>query len=73
MNTTTTADYVYQRKDGGTTLCYGKVRPESNFEVTCDNEWNDGIFNSDSFRTWKQACEYLEKYYDRQIEQLVAC
>lgn len=65
--------YTYQRKDGGTTECYGEITPESNFEIACDNEADDSIFTSESFKDWPSACEYLEKFYDRKIEQVTAC
>lgn len=70
------ATYVYNRKDGGITLCYGKIYEDSNFSVVCENEYLDGIWAGDvgfTPKTWSQVCEYLEKYYDSQIEQLESC
>jgi len=71
-----TADYIYKRKDGGTTACYGKIYEDSNFEVCCEDEYLDGIWAGDvgfTPKTWPQVCEYLEKYYDGQIVQLQTC
>ncbi len=69
-----TKDYIYTRKDGGTTYCYGEIREDSNFAIACDNEYRDGIWtDNDNFTTWKQVCEYLESHYDRKIEQLETC
>ena len=70
------ADYTYNRKDGGTTSCYGKVEEDSNCVVVCDDENNDGIWAGEfgfEPKTWPQVCEYLEKYYDSKIEQLETC
>ena len=74
--TMTGADYVYNRKDGGQTYCYGSIEDDSNFEVVCEDEYNDGIWAGEvgfEPKTWPQVCEYLEKYYDAKIEQLEAC
>jgi hypothetical protein len=70
---TTTANYTYHRKDGGTTLCYGKVLEDSNFSLACDDEYNDGIVaDYEGPATWRAVCAYLEKNYDTQIEQIEA-
>lgn len=37
------ANYIYKRKDGGTTDCYGYVEETSNFSLVCENEYNDSI------------------------------
>lgn len=71
-----TADYVYPRLDGGTTLCYGVVEENSNFSVVCSDEDMDGIWAGDiDFipTDWKSVCQYLEQYYDTKIEQLETC
>lgn len=68
-------DYIYKRKDGGTTYCYGTVEETSNFAITCDNEFNDGIYTDNDFEkrnTWRRVCQYLEENYDSQIEELTA-
>jgi uncharacterized protein YbdZ (MbtH family) len=71
-----TADYVYPRLDGGTTLCYGVVEEDSNFSVVCSDEDMDGIWAGDiDFvpTDWKSVCQYLEQYYYDQIEELESC
>lgn len=71
-----TADYVYTRKDGGTTHCYGKIEEDSNFEITCDNEYKDGIaadVDATVLNTWRKVCKYLEANYDSKIEELSTC
>jgi len=70
--------YVYKRKDGGETWCYGTIKWDSNFEVVCQNEYNDGVWTGDlEFdpvkEGWEGVCKYLEEYYDPQIEQLQTC
>lgn len=67
------ANFTYQRKDGGTTLCYGTVQEDSNFDIVCANEFNDGVWtDNENFTTWRQVCVYLEKNYNARIEQLEA-
>lgn len=69
-------DYIYKRKDGGTTYCYGKVEETSNFSIVCDNEYKDGIFTDndpEKNNTWRKVCMYLEANYDSQIEEITSC
>ena len=66
-------DYIYKRKDGGTTHCYGKVAEGANFYVVCANEFADGWWaDNEVCTTWKQVCVYLEKNYNAHIEQIEA-
>lgn len=68
--------YTYQRKDGGTTDCYGSLTKDSNIEITCENEFNDGTWTDAqamrSIWNWEQLCKYLEANYNDKIEELVA-
>ena len=69
------ADYVYKRKDGGTTLCYGECRWDSNFDIVCEDGLLDGIWacnDSDVNDTWHKVCAHLEEHYNDKIEQLEA-
>lgn len=71
----TITKYTYQRKDGGTTDCFGELRKDSNFAIACDDEYKDGIaadVDMTHIWNWKQVCEYLEANYDTQIEQIEA-
>ena len=73
---TTSADYVYKRKNGGTTHCYGTLEEDSNFVIACDNENLDGVWadrDPKKQRSWKDICEHLEEIYDENIEQLETC
>ncbi len=73
---TTSADYVYKRKNGGTTHCYGTIEEDSNFHIACDNENLDGVWadrDPEKQRSWKDICEHLEEIYDENIEQLETC
>lgn len=71
------ADYIYKRKDGGTTECYGSVEEDSNFEIITRNEYDDGIVDDyDGRPTWFAVCKYFEAYAiktDTIIEEIVAC
>ncbi len=68
--------YVYTRKDGGETWCYGHMRLDSNYAVCCEDEELDGIWAGDidfNPTNWREVCEYLEEHYDSQIVQLETC
>lgn len=65
------ANYIYKRKDGGTTDCYGYVEETSNFSLVCDNEYNDGIVSDyEGASNWESVCKYLETRYNGQIEEI---
>lgn len=82
-------EYIYTRKDGGNTTCYGLVEEDSNFEVVCEDEALDGIYadgldfipEGPAISTgaweepfaWWHICRYLEENYDAQIIQLESC
>ena len=51
------ANYIYKRKDGGTTDCYGYVEETSNFSLVCENEYNDGIVADEMVTDTNQASE----------------
>ena len=51
------ANYIYKRKDGGTTHCYGYVEETSNFSLVCENEYNDGIVADEMVTDTNQASE----------------
>lgn len=64
-------DYTYKRKDGGTTLCYGTIVENSNFDLVCEDEYNDGCWcENPGLTTWLQLCKFLEANYDNKIEQI---
>ena len=63
---------VDQRKDGGTTDCYGDLREDSNIQITCENENYDNIWTDNEFKTWRQVCKFLENNYNPHIEELTA-
>jgi len=69
---TTTKAYIYNRKDGGTTFCYGKLLRDSNLYVTCDDEYYDGIVDDNEHTTWHAVCAHLETFYNTQIEEISA-
>lgn len=65
-----TADYVYKRKDGGETWCYGTDFDCANYAVVCDDESYDGIADDIVATTWHQVCKHLEDNYHPQVEQV---
>ena len=72
----TTADYKYNKKDGGTIFCYGDIEWDSNFSVVCDNEEYDGItadIDVEVHNTWKKVCDYLVVNYRKDVEQIETC
>lgn len=65
-------DYIYTRGDGGTTTCYGKILTDSNFQIACENEFNDGVWTDNTISlSWDRICLYLETHWDRKIEEIV--
>jgi hypothetical protein len=47
--------------------CYGELKDDSNFVVTCDDEdddfvWLEGNTDTDtSFKTWQEAADFFEE------------
>lgn len=67
-------DYIYKRKDGDTTYCYGKIEEDSNFSIVCEDEFADGVWtDNEKFTTWRQVCKFLENNYNTKIEQISTC
>lgn len=67
-------DYIYKRKDGGTTHCFGQVREDSNFSLVCDDEYLDGIVaDYEGAANWESVCKYLETRYNDKIEEITSC
>lgn len=64
--------YTYKRADGGTTDCYGKLRPDSNIQVTCENEMYDFMYTTNSCKTWEALCRHLEANHNNKVEELTA-
>lgn len=67
---TMAADYVYKRKDGGVTECYGTDHNCANYAVVCDDEMYDGIADDIEATTWHQVCKHLEDNYYGAVEQV---
>ena len=68
--------FVFNRKDGGRTLCFGKIEEDSNFEVICDNEAFDGIaadIDCTELNTWTKVCKHLEANYNPKVEEITTC
>jgi hypothetical protein len=66
------------RPDGGICDCYGEIEENSNFEVVCYDEENDGIWatgnhdTNEPFKDWEEAVKWLCENLDSRIEQLTA-
>jgi hypothetical protein len=69
--------YIYKKKiDDDTIDCYGTIECDSNFVITCIDEYDDGIvadIDTDELNTWKKVCEYLENNYDGDIVEITTC
>lgn len=69
----TVQKYTYQRKDGGTTDCFGKIAEDSNFDVVCEDEAFDSVYtDNENLTTWRQICMFLEANYNSKIEEITA-
>ncbi len=69
--------YVYKRKDGGTTDCYGKLEEDSCLSVACSFEESHKdrditFIDTIKFNTWQKVCELLEKNLSSKIEEITA-
>ena len=71
--------YIYKRKDGDTTFCYGELNEGDNIEITLDADVDgiDGVaadidVMDPKTNTWKKICEYLENNYSSKISELSA-
>ena len=69
-------DYIYKRKDGGTTYCYGDIEEDSNFHLACDDEEYDTVactIDTNEYNTWRKVCKHLDENYRHDIEQIETC
>tara|TARA_R110001592_G_scaffold162306_2_gene395457 strand:+ start:25 stop:246 length:222 start_codon:yes stop_codon:yes gene_type:complete len=69
----TTADYIHNRKDGGTTHCYGDIVWDSSFFIACENENDDGFvedLDGSECDTWEKVCVWLEDNDLNKVEQV---
>lgn len=68
------ADYIYTRKDGGTTHCYGTVKEDSNFSLVFNDEYKDCIITDyEGPRTWHSVCKAIEEGGRTDCEQIEEC
>jgi hypothetical protein len=58
--------------------CYGELQDNSNFQVCCEDEYEDGIWadgnpgSADwSFSSWQEVVETLSQYFEN-IEEITA-
>ena len=68
--------YTYYNSDGSEIWCYGDIKWNSNFVITCDDEDGDGIaadIESEVYDTWDKVCEYLNENYPYKVEQIETC
>ena len=68
--------YIYKRPNGGKTFCYGDIKEDSNFAITCADEDYDGIsadIDTSELNSWHKVCDYLYNNYHKQVEEVVAC
>lgn len=54
------ADFSYLSKAGNVVECYGEVEDNSNFEVICEDEWNDWVCLDCGADDWAAAVRYIE-------------
>lgn len=64
---------------GKETICYGELNDCSNFDVVCENQFDDDIWCNglDAFTeanlTWDNVVLYLQKYFDSDILEISSC
>lgn len=62
---------------GVETECYGELESNSNFEVVCENEEDDGIWcegnpSGGSFETWEDVVMTLQPHFSSNIVEISA-
>lgn len=62
---------------GVETECYGELESNSNFEVVCENEDDDGIWcegnpRGGSFETWEDVVMTLQPHFSSNIVEISA-
>lgn len=69
-----------QIEDGPLINCYGEVRPNSNFYITFDDEYQDGFYcdgnparDDLSFANWTEVAKYLYTNYRTDIVEISTC
>lgn len=68
--------FTYKKSNNETIDCYGDIEWDSNFEIICDDEYDDGIvadIDTTVHNTFKKVCEYLENNYDGDIVEITTC
>lgn len=69
------APYAYIVHHNGTDVeCYGELEETSNFEVVCEDEYDDGAWcdGIEGPLSWEQVVAYLQRYYASDILQITA-
>jgi hypothetical protein len=65
--------------EGRDVECYGTLEETSNFNVVCDDEWDDDVwFNADpvtgdTFADWETVVTRLQPYFNSDILEISAC
>ena len=73
-NTLAQKCFMAQLDNGQLIECYGVVEENSNFEVVCEDEyedtcWADGV---GEFNTWTEVAKYLQTQFDSNIIEITA-
>lgn len=64
--------------EGRDVECYGQLAEDSNFNVVCDDEWDDDTWcNADPitgnpFETWEDVVARLQLHFDSRIVEISA-
>lgn len=71
--------YLVKQPNGDTVECYGELADNSNFEIVCEDEeddgiWCDGNINSKDgiFTSWEEVVEVIQVNWDAQIIEISA-
>lgn len=65
---------IIKTPDGREVWCYGEIEENSNFNMVCEDEFNDGIIaDIDGIDNWKELVYTLYSKGFKDIEQIEAC
>lgn len=61
--------------EGREVQCYGDLEESSNFDVVCDDEWDDDIWCNGIVGplNWETVVSHLQPYFESDILEISAC
>lgn len=66
--------YTVKRKDRCDVQCYGELEPTSNFEVVCDDEYDDYTETDidEEMTTWEEIVEFIQQHCESDVVEITS-